>query len=159
MAKRVYDEKWLREYNKKRKARYAQDRNYRVQVQEANLSSYRKRATVATPKINVREVISHGTSRPVEQGENRHVTMLCFTVEELAKALGGTNPSTLYRWIKANLLPYPGHTAIVHGQPVGVYLPKEATTIAEILKTHYLKKAYLRKTDSATVIRLFRAVQ
>jgi hypothetical protein len=158
--KRVYDPKWLARYNKQRKQRYQSDPTYRAHVREANRRSYRNRAIVSNPVVvTASDVSAHGQTRPTLTEAESYSPALCFTVEELGMVLGGLDPSTLYRWITRNILPYPQRTALVHGQPVGVYTLAQVKSVAVILRDHYSKKAYLRKSDSDTITKLFAAVK
>jgi hypothetical protein len=144
--------KWWKERNKRRKARYHSDPDYKKQVNRLNRLHYRKvEGSALREPAKLSDLAALGTVRKLLTGASRKT----YSIEEMAKALGDYHKVVLYRWIRTERFPRPSIATAAKSTISFVYSLDQARALIKVFSEHQKSKAYFHKSDTETVEKLF----
>ena len=158
--------KWVTDANARRKARYADDPNYRNAVKRASRVTARKYLPAGGVSVvragtccamRGEELLSRGTMRRVTSAEVA-ATVLTYTTEELARCIGVTT-AAISRWYSDGRFPLPRLLAKGGKGEVLVYTLEQSRALLDIMCEHYAEKNYLSHKDTEVVRRLHGVIQ
>lgn len=153
---------WSKQSNERRRAKYAQDAEYRERVVTSSRSSYRKNVAEEIKNCgdNAERLADFGKMRLVAVlGEVR--AMLTFTAEEVGAALGGYHVVAIRRWITAKKFPPPPLEEVregVRGTRPKLYLESHVRSFITIFSEFQQRKQNLYADDKEVISKLFAAV-
>ena len=162
LAQKEKEAKWWRERNARRREQYQTDKEYRKNRQEKSREWWRQNNSVGDGKScleNQDKLYSIGEIRTVYFPDGDSYWLLCFTLEELADALGGYAKQVMYRWCSQGQLPHPVYQADAYVNSFGrkrfptkvnVFLEDEVRAIMEVLGPH--QKVYRQYRTSHTSV-------
>jgi len=159
---------WLETANRRRRAEYANDPEYREKAKMDALVQMRKKRGISEDFRDCRQQIDLlgeiGEVRKVQWDDGEYLT---FTAQELGIALGDYSLSGIYGLIRKGKIPQPVVPCRVDTKSFGrdgetsemfVYLEDEVLAMMEIMGEHQLKYHYLRADHYDTIERLFTEV-
>ena len=147
-------QEWWIERNKRRRNKYAQDREYRAKVNQNNRDNYRAKTNFyQNMAISPEQISSLGTKRNIDDGRK----LITFNVDQISLILGGYHKIVVYRWINNGKFPEPPHKS-VDAPYEKVFTLHEAKKLARIFLKHQKYNAYLRSDHTETINELLSVV-
>lgn len=167
------DPEWHKERNKRRRERYAKDREYRETVRKTSRKTYREASDSQPfdPRQNLDHLDDFGRVRPVTFPDGRVIDRWCMTKAEAAEVFGRAL-KLFQRWALDGRFPEAVLTAIDTSttrdyskkkgvkvpQRVKVYTAEEIRAAANALGPHLSNVIYYRRDHLAEREKVFAAV-
>lgn len=136
------DKGWKPKYGESRQQRYREDADYRRAVQRKARKQYQQKQAAADKVRQHQADLRCRLVRLPDLAIEREVMYLgdpvpgkavkVYTPSELAAALG-IGYTTISRWMKRRVIPYPVLQAVVNGQVTNVFDVGEATHIMQMM--------------------------
>jgi hypothetical protein len=146
--------------NKRRRERYATDREYRNNARKAARETYarthvRKQGNQSLQNLGKLE--EFGTVRNLRIG-SKVIECLSFSTEEIGQALGGYRQPVMAKWQMDGKLPRPIYSAEGLGR-LRAYTKEEAEAMIQIIGELQTVKSNYTKNDKRVTLSLFKRIE
>jgi hypothetical protein len=166
------DPNWWKARNARRRAKYAEDAEYRQRVRETSRDNYRKKTgrDHFDPTVNIGKVGDYATERTVTLPDGSEDIMAVLTVEDVADVFGRT-PLVIRNWYTKGRIPeaalsakvtfqrdYTNKTGVKITTTKMVYAIPEVDIMLQVLAPHLATSAYYRADQGTLAKDIFAGV-